>query len=229
MTARRVRLALDGPAGTGKSTVSKRAARELGYTYVDTGAMYRAVTCLAVQRGLGLTEEAAIVELAEQHPVTFQSAETGEPRVFVAGQEVTTQIRTPEISRLVSPLSAIRGVRTALVRQQQALGSAGGVVLEGRDIQTVVMPDAEVKVFLTASAEERARRRFLELQERGTPQDYDKVLTEICERDDRDSSREVAPLTAAADAAIVDTDGLTIDQVVAQIVALVRQAGGEAR
>jgi len=224
MSRKRVRLAIDGPAGAGKSTVSRRVARELGYTSVDTGAMYRAVTVLAQQQGVPLEDEPALTALAERHPVTFATDAAGEQQVFIAGQEVTTQIRTPEISRLVSPLSAIPGVRRALVRQQQALGEQGGVVMEGRDIQTVVMPDAEVKVFLTASPEERARRRYRELQERGTPEDYDEVLRELPERDARDSSRPVAPLTAAARAVVVGTDGLSIEQVVQQLVDLVREA-----
>lgn len=224
MSRKRVRLAIDGPAGAGKSTVSRRVAQDLGYLYVDTGAMYRAVTVLAVQRGLSLEDEAEITNLAEQYPVAFTRGAAGDQRVFIAGQDVTDAIRTPEVSRLVSPLSAIPGVRRALVARQRALGRGGGVVMEGRDIQTVVMPDAEVKVFLTASPEERARRRLLELQERGAPDTYENVLRELRERDARDSSRPVAPLTAAPDATVVDTDGLTIDQVVARLVALVGEA-----
>jgi cytidylate kinase len=203
-------IALDGPAGSGKSTVAREVARRLGFIYVDTGAMYRAVALLAKRQGVALQDAAALTKLAESADLHFVS----ENRLFAGDQDVTESIRTPEISQASSIVSAVPGVRHALVAIQQRLGREGNLVMEGRDIGTVVFPNAEVKVFLDASPEERARRRFEERPE-GPP--LDQVIAQIRERDARDTRREHSPLLRAADAVVLDTTGMTIPQVVESI------------
>ena len=222
MTDKLLSIAIDGPAGAGKSTVSKLTALRLGLQYVDTGAMYRGVALTALRRGVARDDEKQLTRIAETIRFSFK-VETPAPdqllnRVFVDGEEITEAIRTPEAGNMASVVSALGGVRRALVAQQQHMGAAGGVVMEGRDIGAVVLPHARVKIFLTASADERARRRTLELEEKGTPQHYDQVLREIIERDHRDSTRAESPLKPAAGSVTVATDGMTIDQVVDEIV-----------
>jgi len=221
---RKISIAIDGPAGAGKSTIAKLTALRFGLEYVDTGAMYRGIALKALREGVPAADAARLTQLAEAAEFSFR-VERPSPddllnRVFVDGEEITADIRTPEVSSMASKVSAISGVRRALVAAQQALGARGGVVMEGRDICTVVLPDAEVKIFLTASAEERARRRHLELVEKGAEEPYEKVLKEIRERDERDSTRADSPLRPAPDAAYVDTDGKGIEQVVAGIAAI---------
>jgi cytidylate kinase len=200
-------VAIDGPAGAGKSTVARGAARALGFTYLDSGAMYRAVGLMTIR------DEARPAELAEELEI-----ELGD-RVVANGEDVTEVIRTPEVSEAAAEVATDPGVRAALVRKQRKLLSSGDWVAEGRDIGTVVAPDAEVKVFLTASAEERARRRAEEL---GT--DVDTVMRDQAMRDQTDMDREHSPLTLAADAIEVDTSGSTVDEVVQRVVELVEQA-----
>lgn len=211
-----LRIAIDGPAGAGKSTVARRVAQALGYTYVDTGAMYRALAWAVQGQGLSLADIKAVCTLAETLPIEL----TRDGRVLADGEDVTGLIRTPEISNLTSPLSALPCVRHRLAGLQQEMGARGGVVMEGRDIGTVVLPDAEVKVFLTASLEERARRRQEELAERGIATDRDELQREIAARDQRDGSRDVAPMVPAEDAVLLDSDALSVDEVVARILAL---------
>ena len=203
-------IAIDGPAGSGKSTVAQEVARRLGFVYVDTGAMYRAVALLALRHGVSLKDAAALTTLAEEADLHFSS----ENRLFAGDQDVTESIRTPEISQASSIVSAVPGVRHALVAIQQRLGREGNLVMEGRDIGTVVFPNAEVKVFLDASPEERARRRF---EERPDGPPLDQVVAQIRERDARDTRREHSPLLRAADAVVLDTTGMTIAQVVESI------------
>jgi len=223
-----LKVAIDGPAGAGKSTVAKLAAKKLGYLYLDTGAMYRAATVLALRKGLSMEEPDEIAEAVAHAKIDLVPAANadGSPllKVFLDDEDITFEIRSREVSLMVSPLSTIGSVRDSLVAQQRRLSQSGGVVLDGRDIGTVVLPNAEVKVFLTASAAERAKRRMKEFEARGENVAFDTVLQEILERDKRDSTREIAPLKKAADAQEVVTDGMTINEVVEKILELCSQA-----
>ena len=222
MTGRRPCVAIDGPVSAGKSTIARLVARDLGYTYVDSGAMYRALAWAAVEKGIQSDDRAQVVELLRSTTIELSPRPDGANEVFVNGRDVTSEIRTPEISQLSSKLSAMTPVRRRMVAIQQHMAKAGGVVMEGRDIQTVVLPDAEVKIFLTALAEERARRRWQELRNRGLKADLDEVLADVQARDRRDSTRADSPLKPARDAVHVDTGGLTIEQVVQRVLAVVR-------
>ena len=222
-------IAIDGPAGAGKSTVARQVALALGFTYIDTGAMYRAVAWRASQAGVEATEVAALTILAQQLAIRFSPLQPdGSQSVFANGVDVSAAIRTPEVSQQTSILSAIPAIRQVIVAQQQAMGrsDSNGVVLEGRDIGTVVFPQADVKVFLTASPEERARRRTEELQQKGIATDYLQVLAEQKERDARDSQRADSPLVAASDAFLLLTDGLSIAEVVERILEKQREKTG---
>lgn len=212
-------VAIDGPAGSGKSTVARGVADRLGYLYIDTGAMYRAIAWCVIRAGVPISDQNAVVALALKTEVTLEMVD-GEQHVFADGEDLSTAIRTPEATHASSPVSAIPGVRKRLVELQRKMASDGGVVMEGRDIGTVVFPDAEVKVFLTASAGERARRRVEQMKEMGVEADIEKTASEMRERDLRDSSRATAPLQQAPDAVLVDTDGMTIEQVINAIVAI---------
>lgn len=220
-------IAIDGPSGAGKSSVTKLVALELGFSCLDTGAMYRAITWKALEEGIDVNDAEALGELARSCIIDFVHEE-GDPspkRVLIDGIDVTGEIRTQRIDQNVSPVSAVPAVREALVAQQQRIGHTGDYIVEGRDIGTVVFPDAEVKVFLTASAEERARRRVAQNVERGIGSvDYDAVLADIIRRDEYDSSRDVSPLKPADDAFLLDSSPLTIEQVVQTIVDLAREA-----
>ncbi len=210
-------IAIDGPSGAGKSTIAKIVAKKVGFSCLDTGAMFRSVAVLAQEQGISLDNDAALGALAQQNEIsfTFDSNEAKTQHVFIAGKEVTTAIRTAEIDKAVSPVSAAPSVRAALLNQQRRIGNAGNYVVEGRDIGTTVFPQAEVKIFLTASAEERARRRVEQNKERGVGLvDYEEVLADIIRRDKADSTRAVSPLRQAEDAYLLDSSDLTIDQVV---------------
>jgi pantoate ligase / CMP/dCMP kinase len=215
-------VAIDGPAGAGKSSVTKMVAQELGLLYLDTGAMYRSITWLVMHSGTSLSDESAIAELVNQ--ATIDLTET---YVKVNGQDVTKAIRMPEVTANVSAIAAQSAVRKVLVKQQQEAAKRGGVILEGRDIGTHVFPDAELKIFLTATVGERARRRQLDLDRQGQPVgDLAALEQSIAERDAKDSNRSIAPLRKAVDAVEVVTDGMTIEQVVAKLVELYRQVAG---
>jgi len=216
-------IAIDGPAASGKSTVAKAVARRLGVRHLDTGAMYRAVTWLALERGIAVDDTEALARIAEQNPVSFEYLSGGPIAdvVRIAGHDVTAAVRTPEVDANVSAVSAVPAVREALVAQQRKLADGGDVVVEGRDIGTVVFPLAEVKVFLTASEQERARRRRVDLAGQGVDVDEAEVEARLARRDRYDSSRAVSPLAAAEDATVLDTTGLTVEQVVDAIEALV--------
>ena len=217
----RPRLAIDGPVSAGKSTIARLVAQRLGFTYIDSGAMYRAFAWAAQLSGLSAAQPEEAVRLLDTLAIQLLPRHEGGNQVLVDGVDITDEIRTPEIGQLASQLSEIPAVRGRMVALQQEMARDGGVVMEGRDIQTVVLPDAEVKIFLIAPAEERARRRCLELQQRGLPCDLDSVLAELQQRDLRDSTRAHSPLKAAPDAITVDTGGLTIEQVVARVIAVV--------
>lgn len=220
-------VAIDGPSGAGKSTVAKAVAKELGFSCLDTGAMYRAIAWQALQNGVALDDEPALGEIARTYDIAFGHVE-GDPvprRVFIGDTEVTDAIRTAEIDRAVSPVSAAPAVREALLDQQRRIGNAGDYVVEGRDIGTVVFPDAAVKVFLTASDEERAHRRVRQNADRGIGSiDYDEVLADLRRRDAADSSRATAPLRAADDAVRIDSTSHYIEEVIEQIWSLAREA-----
>ena len=217
-------IAIDGPAGAGKSTVARLLARQLGYLYVDSGAMYRAIALHARRSGMDASEADAIAALARSVRIAFEPAATedGEQRVFLNGEDVTAAIRTPEVAGLASVVSTIPGVRSALVAQQQSLGAQGGVVMEGRDIGTVVFPNAEVKVFLTATPEERAERRYRDIVSQGAANaSREQVRAEHDDRDARDATRVVSPQAVAPDAIEVNSDGLSPAEVVDAILEVV--------
>jgi len=214
-------IAIDGPAGVGKSTTSRELARRLGYTLVDTGALYRGVALAARERGISWNDEVAVAALCDEIELGFASQDDGTPRLLLDGVDRGDDIRTPEMSAGASQVSAYPGVRRALLGIQRRLGAEGGVVLEGRDIGTVVFPDAEVKLFLTASAEERARRRVKDLESKGIRVDYDELLRQIKARDEADSTRAIAPLRPAEDAVILDSTSLDMEAVVRHVLELV--------
>lgn len=216
-------IAIDGPAASGKSTIGKRLADELDYLFFDTGLMYRAITWLALQHGLSPSNEAAITTLAETVLIEVQPPSQADGRacdVIVDGVDITWETRRPEVDANVSVVSAYPGVRRALSAQQRRIGQRGKVVMVGRDIGTVVLPEADLKVYLDASAEERARRRYDEIIMRGGSADYDEILAKVIERDRIDSTRDVAPLKRAEDSIVVDSDNLNAEEVFQQILAL---------
>ena len=216
-------IAIDGPAASGKSTLGLRLAQALHYLFFDTGVMYRAITWLALKRGVNVIDEAAVTALAENVPIEVAPASRDDGRtcdVLVEGRDITWETRLPEVEKHVSVVSAYPGVRAALTRQQRRIGLRGRVVMVGRDIGTVVLPDADLKVYLVASAEERARRRFEEILARGEDAEYREILAKVIERDRIDSTRDVAPLRPAEDAVLLDSDPLTAEEVFEKVLAL---------
>jgi cytidylate kinase len=216
-------IAIDGPAASGKSTLGKRLADVLDYLFFDTGVMYRAITWLALQRDIDLADETALTALAETVPIDVQPPSQADGRacdVIVEGVDITWDTRRPEVEANVSVVSAYPGVRRALSAQQRRIGQRGKVVMVGRDIGTVVLPEADLKIYLDASAEERAHRRHQEILARGGSADYEEILAKVIERDRIDSTRDVAPLKAAEDAFVVDSDSLNAEEVFQHILAL---------
>jgi cytidylate kinase len=221
-------ITIDGPAASGKSTLGKNLAEILDYLYFDTGVMYRAVTWIALQRGISIGDEAAVTFLAESLPIDVRPPSVSDGRaydVWVDNEDVTWDIRKPEVEANVSEVSALPGVRRALTAQQRRIGLRGRVVMVGRDIGTVVMPEAALKIYLDASAEERARRRYLELRQRGEQADQQAILQAMRARDFIDSTQDVAPLRPAGDAVILSSDGLDANQVLRRAIALATRAG----
>ena len=225
-----ISVAVDGPAGAGKSTICRRAAQRLGFVYVDTGALYRAIGLFVLRRGADPSNADAVERLLEGVTLDLRF-EAGEQQVLLDGENVTGQIRTPEVSMAASGVSAIPAVREFLFETQRRLAREHNVVMDGRDIGTVVLPDATVKIFLTAPLEVRARRRLLELEEKGEPVDFDTVCREMEQRDYNDSHRSVAPLRQADDALLLDNGALTLDESVERMLELIagRTAGKEER
>ncbi|HHW43258.1 MAG TPA: (d)CMP kinase [Desulfotomaculum sp.] len=218
----RIAIAIDGPAGAGKSTVAREVARQLGFLYIDTGAMYRALTLKALRRGINPADEPALEALARESRIDLTAGDGGGCRIFLDGEEVTEAIREPAVSRNVSLVARIPGVRSNMVRRQREMAENSAVVMEGRDVGTVVLPGAQVKIFLTASPEERARRRQRDLLAKGHHLSLEQLIQEIRERDRLDSSREVAPLVPAPDAWIIDSSHLNTGQVVEMIIGRIR-------
>jgi cytidylate kinase len=216
-------IALDGPAASGKSTLGRTLADSLGYLFFDTGVMYRAITWIALQRDLNLRNEAIITELAQKAQIDIRPPSKVDGRacdVVIGDKDVTWEVRDGEVDANVSVVSAYAGVRKALSEQQRRIGMRGRIVMVGRDIGTVVLPEADLKIYLDASAEERAKRRFDEIITRGEKADFDEILRKVMERDHIDSTRAVAPLRPADDAIIIDSDKMTAEQVVARVMEL---------
>lgn len=209
-----IRIAIDGPASSGKSTVAKIIAKNLGYTYLDTGAMYRCATYIALKNNYSENHISAILKELSEHPITFKKADDGSQLVFLGTEDVTLAIRQNDVTNNVSWVSAIAEIREELVAQQRRIAQDGAIIMDGRDIGTVVLPDAELKIFLIASVDERAERRYRENLEKGIDSDFETLKEEIAARDFKDSHREVSPLKAADDAIVFDTTGVTIQGVV---------------
>jgi cytidylate kinase len=218
-------IAIDGPAASGKSTIGLRLANELGYLFFDTGVMYRAITWLALERGINVHDEAAVTVLAVETQIDVAPASKPDGRicdVLANGQDITWETRTRRVDENVSIVAAYAGVREALSQQQRRIGQRGRIVMVGRDIGTVVLPEADLKIYLDATAEERARRRYEEIVARGGKTEFESILKRVKERDRIDSTRDVAPLKAADDAVVLDSDQLNEDQVFERVLALVK-------
>ncbi len=222
MAKQALQVAIDGPASAGKSTVAKLVAKRFGYIYVDTGAMYRAVTFWAMQRGVTLTDEAAVITAMQSLKIGFKPGEPDQ-LVFANDQDITQAIRQPDVTNNVSTIAALPKVREILTDQQRELADAGGIVMDGRDIGTTVLPHAEVKIFLVASAAERAQRRYAENIKKGIETPLAQLQAEIELRDHKDSTRKVSPLTQAADAVLVDTTPMSIEEVVDTIANIIKK------
>lgn len=218
---KKIVVAIDGPAGAGKSTIAKLVAEKLGYAYIDTGAMYRSVAWKFLQTGKEF-DEGFISELAHTMVIEFKP-EANVNRVFVDGTEVTSAIRSTEVTANVSRVAAIGAVREAMVAQQRRMGETGGVLMDGRDIGTVVFPNAQLKIFLTATVEERAMRRYKELVAKGEAVELEQLKADIASHDKQDSERAISPLRQAEDALYLDTSAMNIEQVTAKIIALVEE------
>jgi cytidylate kinase len=215
-------LALDGPAGAGKSTVAKLVAKKLGWNYLDTGAMYRAVGLKATRLGIALDDDPALKELCGKTTIAFSRDEAGEPVVLLDGEDISRAIRENEVSKFASDVSARGPVREAMSRFQREIGLSSPTVAEGRDMGTVVFPDAKLKVYITASPECRALRRVKDLEAMGQRADFDEILSQIVKRDANDSGRKLAPMRAADDAHTVDTSSMTIKEVISHITSLLK-------
>ena len=219
-------VAVDGPSGAGKSTLAKAAAAELGIVYVDTGAIYRSIGYYVYTKNIDPKDAAAVIAVLPEVDIRMCYGEDGTQRMILNGEDVSQQIRLPEMSMYASAVSAIAEVRAFLLEMQRSLARNYSVIMDGRDIGTVVLPTAEVKVFLTASAEVRALRRMKELEQRGTPQPYEEVLQQICERDWADSHRAAAPLRQAEDAVLLDTSELDFEQSKNELIRIIKERVG---
>ncbi len=219
-----VAVAIDGPSGAGKSTIAKAAAKQLGFIYVDTGALYRTVGYAVAERHIDLSEETQLKQALSEIQVTFSYDGQGSQRVFLNGEDVSEKIRTPEMSMMASKVSALGAVRAFLLDLQRNTAKRQSVIMDGRDIGTVVLPDADVKIFLTASPEIRAERRYQELVQKGETVTLEEVLRDVIQRDYDDSHREIAPLKQAEDAILLDTSGYSLEKSIAEVLRIIKEA-----
>ncbi len=219
-----VAVAIDGPSGAGKSTIAKAAAKQLGLIYVDTGALYRTVGYAMAREGTNLADEDAVKQVLSRIRVTFSYDEQGSQRVYLNGEDVSEKIRTPEMSMMASRVSALSSVRVFLLDLQRDTAKRQSVIMDGRDIGTVVLPDADVKIFLTASPQIRAKRRHQELVEKGQQVTFEEVLNDVLQRDYNDSHREIAPLKQADDAVLLDTSGYPLEKSIEEVVRIIKEA-----
>ncbi len=221
-----ISIAIDGPSGAGKSTISRKAAEIFGFIYVDTGAIYRTIGLASKIRGISLDDKAAVMEMLTKLNIELKYNESGEQHMYLDGKDVSRDIRLPEVSMLASKVSAIPEVRTFLVDMQRDMAKKYDVIMDGRDIGTVILPDADLKIFLTADVNDRAQRRYEELRTKGMLKPFDEVLAEMKQRDEQDTLRAAAPLKAAEDAVMLDTSGNTLEQSIAEVCRLIADRTG---
>lgn len=221
-----ISIAIDGPSGAGKSTISRKAAEIFGFIYVDTGAIYRTIGLASKIRGISLDDKAAVMEMLPKLNIELKYNEAGEQHMYLDGKDVSRDIRLPEVSMLASKVSAIPEVRAFLVDMQRDMAKKYDVIMDGRDIGTVILPDADLKIFLTADVNDRAQRRYEELRTKGMIKPFDEVLAEMKQRDEQDTLRAAAPLKAAEDAVMLDTSGNTLEQSVAEVCRLIADRTG---
>lgn len=221
-----ISIAIDGPSGAGKSTISRKAAEIFGFIYVDTGAIYRTIGLASKIRGISLDDKAAVMEMLPKLNIELKYNESGEQHMYLDGKDVSRDIRLPEVSMLASKVSAIPEVRTFLVDMQRDMAKKYDVIMDGRDIGTVILPDADLKIFLTADVNDRAQRRYEELRTKGMIKPFDEVLAEMKQRDEQDTLRAAAPLKAAEDAVMLDTSGNTLEQSIAEVCRLIADRTG---
>lgn len=221
-----ISIAIDGPSGAGKSTISRKAAEIFGFIYVDTGAIYRTIGLASKIRGISLDDKAAVMEMLTKLNIELKYNESGEQHMYLDGKDVSRDIRLPEVSMLASKVSAIPEVRNFLVDMQRDMAKKYDVIMDGRDIGTVILPDADLKIFLTADVNDRAQRRYEELRTKGMIKPFDEVLAEMKQRDEQDTLRAAAPLKAAEDAVMLDTSGNTLEQSIAEVCCLIADRTG---
>lgn len=221
-----ISIAIDGPSGAGKSTISRKAAEIFGFIYVDTGAIYRTIGLASKIRGVSLDDKAAVMEMLPKLNIELKYNEAGEQHMYLDGKDVSRDIRLPEVSMLASKVSAIPEVRAFLVDMQRDMAKKYDVIMDGRDIGTVILPDADLKIFLTADVNDRAQRRYEELRTKGMEKPFDEVLAEMKQRDEQDTLRAAAPLKAAEDAVMLDTSGNTLEQSIAEVCRLIADRTG---
>lgn len=221
-----ISIAIDGPSGAGKSTISRKAAEIFGFIYVDTGAIYRTIGLASKIRGVSLDDKAAVMEMLPKLNIELKYNEAGEQHMYLDGKDVSRDIRLPEVSMLASKVSAIPEVRAFLVDMQRNMAKKYDVIMDGRDIGTVILPDADLKIFLTADVNDRAQRRYEELRTKGMIKPFDEVLAEMKQRDEQDTLRAAAPLKAAEDAVMLDTSGNTLEQSIAEVCRLIADRTG---
>lgn len=221
-----ISIAIDGPSGAGKSTISRKAAEIFGFIYVDTGAIYRTIGLASKIRGVSLDDKAAVMEMLPKLNIELKYNEAGEQHMYLDGKDVSRDIRLPEVSMLASKVSAIPEVRAFLVDMQRDMAKKYDVIMDGRDIGTIILPDADLKIFLTADVNDRAQRRYEELRTKGMLKPFDEVLAEMKQRDEQDTLRAAAPLKAAEDAVMLDTSGNTLEQSIAEVCRLIADRTG---
>lgn len=223
-----ISIAIDGPSGAGKSTISRKAAEKFGFIYVDTGAIYRTIGLATKIRGVSLDDTAAVIELLPTLEIELKYNDAGEQHIYLDGNDVSRDIRLPEVSMLASKVSAIPAVREFLIDMQRGMAEKYDVIMDGRDIGTVILPNADLKIFLTADVRDRARRRYEELRAKGMEKPFDEVLAEMEKRDEQDTQRAAAPLKAADDAVLLDTSGNTLEESIDEVCRLISEKTGRA-